>query len=89
LGELAAIRAKVGRKIESTHDFVVSIAPFSEDILRRLREAGAANLVLMDGYDRALFLEGRVSFVDALQAKVDKAAQKGIMFFSLAGLFGK
>ncbi len=87
LGELGAIRTKVERKIESTRGFVVSIAPFSEDVLRRLREAGPAKLVLMDGYDLTLILEGRVSLVDALQAKVDKAAQEGIMFFSLASLF--
>lgn len=87
LAELGAIRTKVERKIESTRGFVVSIAPFHEDILRRLREAGPANLVLMDGYDLALILEGRVSLVDALQAKVDKAAQEGVMFFSLAELF--
>jgi len=89
LGQLAAIRTKVERKIESTRGFVVSIAPFSDDVLRRLREAGPSNLVLMDGYDLTLILEGRVSLVDALQAKVDKAAQEGIMFFSLAGLFQK
>jgi len=87
LGELAAIRTKVERKIDSTRGFVVSIPPFNDDILRRLREAGPAKLVLMDGYDLALILEGRVSLVDALQAKVDKAAQEGVMFFSLAELF--
>lgn len=87
LSELAAIRAKVERKIESTRGFVVSITPFSVEILRRLREAGPANLVLMDGYDLTLVLEGRVSLVDALQAKIERAAQEGIMFFSLAGLF--
>ena len=79
--------AKVERKIDSTRGFVVSIPPFSPEILRRLREAGPAKLVLMDGYDLTLVLEGRVSLVDALQAKVDKAAQEGIMFFSLVGLF--
>jgi hypothetical protein len=89
LGELGAIRTKVERKIESTRGFVVSIPPFSDEVLRRLREAGPANLVLMDGYDLTLILEGRVSLIDALQAKVDKAAQEGIMFFSLAGLFTK
>ena len=83
----ATSEKKVERKIESTRGFVVSIAPFCEDVLRRLREAGPAKLVLMDGYDMTLILEGRVSLVDALQAKVDKAAQEGIMFFSLAGLF--
>lgn len=87
LEELAAIRLKVDRKIESTRGFVVSITPYDEEILRRLREAGSANLVLMDGYDLALILEGRVSLVDALQAKIDKAAQEGVMFFSIAELF--
>jgi hypothetical protein len=87
LGDLAAIRTKVERKIQSTRGFVVSIAPFREEILRRLREAGPAKLVLMDGYDLTLILEGRVSLIDALQAKVDKAAQEGVMFFSLAELF--
>lgn len=87
LGELAAIRTKVDRKIKSTRGFVVSIAPYRENILRRLREAGPANLILMDGEDLALILEGQVSLVDALQAKVDKAAQEGIVFFPLKNLF--
>ena len=87
LAELSAIRVKVDRKIESTRGFVVSITPYNRDILQRLREAGPANLVLMDGFDLALILEGRVSLVDALQAKIDKAAQEGIMFFPITGLF--
>lgn len=87
LGDLAAIRTKVQRKIESTRGFVVSIPWFTKEVIRRLREAGPTNLILMDGYDLTLILEGRVSLIDALQAKVDKAAQEGIVFFSLAELF--
>jgi hypothetical protein len=34
-----------------------------------------------------LILEGRVSLIDALQAKIDKAAQEGTIYLSLAQLF--
>lgn len=87
LADLSAIRTKVERKIESTRGLVVSIPSFRRDVIQRLREAGPANLILMDGYDLVLILEGQVSLIDALQAKVDKAAQEGIMYFSLARLF--
>jgi len=87
LQDLLAFKGKVDRKIESTRGVVVSIAGFRDDIVQRLREAGAANLILVDGYDLNLILEGRVSLVDALQAKVDKAAQEGIVYFPLSRLF--
>lgn len=87
LHDLLAFKGKVDRKIESTRGIVVSIAGFRDDIVQRLREAGAANLILADGYDLNLILEGRVSLVDALQAKVEKAAQEGIVYFPLSRLF--
>ncbi len=87
LDQLLAVKGKVDRKIESTRGFVFSIPPFREDVLQRLRQAGQANLILVDGYDLALILEGRVSLIDALQAKIDKAAQEGILYFPLAKLF--
>lgn len=87
LNDLLAVKGKVERKIESTRGVVVSIPVFRPEVLQRLREAGPANLILIDGYDLALILEGRVSLTDALQAKVDKAAQEGVVYFSLADLF--
>lgn len=85
--DLSVIRSKVERKIESTRGFVVSIPPFRDEVIRRLRESGSTNLILMDGYDLVLILEGRVSLIDALQAKIDKAAQEGIIYFPLRNLF--
>jgi hypothetical protein len=38
----------------------------------------------MDGQDLVLILEGRVSLVEALQLKLDKAAQQGVIFYALA-----
>lgn len=87
LEQLLAVKGKVDRKIESTRGFIFSIPPFREDVLQRLRQAGQANLILVDGYDLTLILEGRVSLIDALQAKIDKAAQEGILYFALAKLF--
>jgi hypothetical protein len=87
LDQLLSVKGKVDRKIESTRGFIISMLPFREDVLQRLREAGQANLILVDGYDLALILEGRVSLIDGLQAKIDKAAQEGVLYFPLADLF--
>lgn len=87
LDELLAFKGKVDRKIESNRGLCVSIVPFREDVVQHLREAGSPNLILMDGYDLTLILEGRVSLIDALQAKTDKASQEGLLYFSLANLF--
>lgn len=87
LQDLLAFKGKVDRKIESTRGVVVSMIGFRDDIVQRLREAGPANLILVNGYDLILVLEGRVSLIDALQAKVDKAAQEGAIYFPLSQLF--
>lgn len=87
LDDLLGFKGKVDRKIESTRGVVVSIPGFSEEVVRRLREAGPANLILIDGYDLTLILEGRVSLIDALQAKIEKAAQEGTIYFPLSNLF--
>jgi hypothetical protein len=87
LQELLAFKGKVDGKIESTRGYFVSVPGFRDDIVQKLRESGPANLLLMDGYDVALILEGRVSLMDALQAKADKASQEGIVYFQLMKLF--
>lgn len=87
LQDLFAFKGKVDRKIESTRGIVLSVNGFRAEDVQRLREAGSANLILFDGYDLILILENRVSLIDALQAKVDKAAQEGTLYYSLADLF--
>jgi hypothetical protein len=87
LDELLAFKGKVDRKIESNRGLFLSVVSFREDIVQRLLESGPRNLILMDGYDLTLILEGRVSLIDGLQAKTDKASQEGVLYFSLANLF--
>lgn len=87
LQDLLAFKGKVDRKIESTRGVFVSIPGFNPDSIRRLREAGPTNLILVDGYDLTLILEGRVSLTDALQAKIERAAQEGVIYLPLSTLF--
>lgn len=87
LQDLLTFKGKVDRKIESTRGLFISVADFQKDIVQRLREAGPANLILTDGYDLTLILEGRVSLIDALQAKIDKASQEGVLYYPLVNLF--
>jgi len=87
LEDLLAFKGKVDRKIESTRGFFVSIQGFRPDTTQRLREAGPANLILLDGYDLTLILENRVSLIDGLQAKIDKASQEGVLHYQLSELF--
>jgi hypothetical protein len=37
----------------------------------------------MDGEELAVILEGPVSLIEGLQIKLDKAAQEGLLFYSL------
>lgn len=85
--DLRVFKGKVDHKIESTRGLVVSITGFQDEIARHIRDTGPANVIFFDGYDLALVLEGRVRLTDALQRKIDKAAQEGVMYFSLAKIF--
>lgn len=87
LPDLLAFKGKVDRKIESTRGVVISIPGFDDDVVRRLKEAASSNLILIDGYDLVLILDGRLSLIDALQAKIERAAQEGVTYFPLSRLF--
>lgn len=82
LSELTAFSGKVKRKIESTRGLFVSVAGFRMEVVQEA--ANLLNLILMDGQDLALILEGRISLIEALQLKLDKAAQQGTLFYGLA-----
>lgn len=82
LGSLTAFSGKVRRKIDSTRGLFVSVAGYRPDVLGEASDL--LNLILIDGQDLALILEGRISLIEALQLKLDKAAQRGAIFYPLA-----
>lgn len=86
-GDLAAFKVKVDKKITSTRGLFVSIPGYRTEVLVEFTRGVSSSIVLMDGQDLALILEGHVSLTDALDLKVQKAAQEGIIFFPLSQRF--
>jgi hypothetical protein len=85
--DLAAFKIKVDKKLTSTRGLFVSITGFRPEVVLEFTRGISSSIILMDGSDLALILEGQVSLVDALDMKIQKAAQEGIVYFALAQRF--
>jgi restriction endonuclease len=81
IGELRSFSLKVEAKIESTRGLFVSVAGFREEVLEEARPI--RNLIYVNGQDLALMLEARPPLPQALTAKINQAAQRGIFFHPL------
>lgn len=86
-GDLATFKVKVDKKLTSTRGLFVSLIGFRPEVVLEFTRGISSNIVLMDGNDLSLILEGHVSLVDALDLKIQKAAQEGIIYFPLARRF--
>jgi hypothetical protein len=82
IADLRAFSGKVTAKIQSTRGLFLSSAGFRAEVVDEA--ALLSNLILMDGEELAVILEGRISLIEALQLKLDKAAQQGKLYFSVA-----
>ncbi len=82
--DLAAFKAKVDKKITSTRGLFISIIGFRTEVVLEFTRGITSNIILMDGVDLMLILEGRISLIDALDLKTQKAAQEGIIYFPLS-----
>jgi len=84
LQELEAFKSKVDKKLSSTRGLFVSMAGFRPEVVLALTRGPTNSIILMCGNDLALILEGQISLGDALELKIHKAAQEGIVYFPLA-----
>jgi len=82
--DLGAFKTKVDKKITSTRGLFISIVGFRPEVVVEFTRGISSNILLMDGSDLMLILEGRISLIDALDMKTQKAAQEGIVFFPLS-----
>lgn len=82
--DLSQLTGKVRRRIESTRGIFVSMAGFRPEVAQMYRLSHEQRLVLVDGQDLALILEGRVELPDALRAKVASASVDGEPYLRLA-----
>lgn len=82
--DLAALKRKVDKKLVSTRGWFLSMAGFRPQVVTEFTRGVGSNIILMDGQDLFLILEGQVTLVDAIELKIQKAAQEGIIFFPLS-----
>jgi hypothetical protein len=85
--DLGVFKTKVDKKLTSTRGLFVSVVGFRPEVVLEFTRGVSSNIVLLDGQDLTLILEGHVSLGDALDLKIQKAAQEGIIFFPLAQRF--
>jgi hypothetical protein len=85
--DLAAFKLKADKKLTSSRGLFVSVVGFRPEVVVEFTRGVTSNIVLFSGEDLALVLEGQVSLIDALELKIQKAAQEGIIFFPLAQRF--
>lgn len=87
--DLAAFKIKVDKKLQSTRGIFVSIIGYRQEVVLEFTKGVTSNIVLLDGSDISLILEGHISLVDALEIKTQKAAQEGIIYFPLREKFSQ
>ncbi|MBA2528233.1 MAG: restriction endonuclease [Pyrinomonadaceae bacterium] len=77
--EIGGFKHKTGGKLESTRGLFVSMPGFRTEVVDEFNGKGT-NLIFMDGRDLIHILEGRIDLRDALEMKIERAAQEGIVF---------
>lgn len=80
--DLSTFDGKIRGKAQSTRGFFLSANGFDEYAITKF-SGDAPRIVLMTGEDLALVLSGRISFDDAMKAKVDAIVRKGEILFPL------
>jgi hypothetical protein len=75
---------KVSGKLDGTLGLVISMLAPRQEILDHVSRR-TRSVLIMDGRDLALILEGQVGLPDALDLKSRRAAQEGLLFTSLDG----
>ena len=84
--DLAQLVGKVRRRIEATRGVFVSMAGYRTEVVELYKLSHDQRLILVDGQDLALILEGRIELPDALRAKVHAASVDGQPFLPLTEL---
>lgn len=83
--EIGWLSDKAAAKLESTRGLFISMAGFTKDA-REPRRGKPVKVILMDGEDLALVIEGYVDLREGLKAKIRKAAQEGVVYYPLRNL---
>lgn len=83
---IATLENKVHKRIDSTRGLYISMAGFTEAV-RNSRVLSKGNrIILLEGRDLALMMEGKVDILEGLRLKIERASVAGDPFTSLADL---
>lgn len=77
--EIGGFQRKVNTKLDATRGLFFSVNGFRDQVISEFSGHGT-NIILMSGEDLIHILEGRVDLRDALQIKIEKAAQYGVAY---------
>lgn len=77
--EIGGFQRKVNTKLDATRGLFISVNGFRDEVITEFNGQGA-NVILMSGEDIMHILEGRIDLRDALQIKIEKASQYGIVY---------
>jgi hypothetical protein len=80
--DLLTFAHKVEGKLQATLGLVITMVPPRLEVLDHVA-ARSRSVLVMDGADLALILEGQVTLPDALEFKRQRAAQEGVIFARL------
>ena len=80
--DLSVFDGKIRGKAQSTRGFFLSANGFDGNAISRY-SGEAPRILLMTGEDLALVLNGRITFDDAMKAKVDAIVRKGEILLAL------
>jgi len=77
--EIGGFQRKVNTKLDATRGLFFSVNGFRDQVISEF-SGHRTNIILMTGEDLTHILEGRVDLRDALQIKIEKAAQYGVAY---------
>lgn len=75
--DLSAFAGKVRRKLDNTLGLFLSISGFQPNAIELSGDGGRRMLLLAEGYDLAMVLDGRIRFDELLRRKKQHAARTG------------
>jgi hypothetical protein len=83
LSDLLVLAGKLANKYTDTRGFFITFTAPRPEVVDQLTKS-AKSVLIMDGADLAVILEGRISLREALEQKLRKASQEGVIFYPLS-----
>ena len=85
INDVFTFAQKIEGKVDGTRGLLVSMLAPRPEVVEQLSRV-TKRVLIMDGQDLAVVVQGLRTLQEALEIKADKAAHEGILFFPLGGV---